>query len=210
MQGTNLIKEGDKVSEMKNKDVMEETEKEPAADTEKAEKVDENKDNHQDNNEEQQTDVIDVNELTKKLKEKEKECEEYLDLLKRTKAEFDNYRKRVAKEKESMYDDGFADAIKAILPVIDNLERAVQYKDTNNSSLAEGVEMVLKMFKDTLTKVNVEEILAEGQKFDPDYHNAVMHIEDENFEENTVVEVFQKGYKYKDKVIRYSMVKVAN
>jgi molecular chaperone GrpE len=150
------------------------------------------------------------NDLNTKLEEKEKECQEYLDLLKRTKAEFDNFRKRAIKEKEASYDEGFTNAMKNMLPVLDNLERAVGFSEDKSGSLAEGVEMVLKMFKDTLSKAGIEEIEADGQKFDPDYHNAVMHIEDENFEDNAIVEVLQKGYKYKDKVLRYSMVKVAN
>lgn len=150
------------------------------------------------------------NDIGKKLEEKQKECDGYLELLRRTKAEFDNYRKRTIKEKEALYDDGFADAMKNVLPVLDNLERAVSFSDSNSDSLLEGVQMVIKMFKDSLAKAGVEEIEAEGQKFDPDYHNAVMHVEDENVGENVIVDVLQKGYKYKDKVIRYSMVKVAN
>lgn len=148
-------------------------------------------------------------ELKKIIEEKEKQCQEYLDLLRRTKAEFDNFRKRTAKEKESMYDDGFGDSIKEILPILDNLERAVSF-NTEKNSFSDGVEMVLKMFKDTLVKLGVEEIKSEGEEFNPNYHNAVMHIEDENFDKNIVVEVFQKGYIYKDRVLRYSMVKVAN
>lgn len=151
-----------------------------------------------------------IKSLRDKLKAKEKECNEYLDLLKRTKAEFDNYRKRTTKEKENIYDDGLSDAISNILPVLDNLERAVTYKEADEGSLLQGIEMVMKIFKDSLEKLGVEEILAEGQKFDPDYHNAVMHVENEELEENVVAEVLQKGYKYKDKIIRYSMVKVAN
>lgn len=156
--------------------------------------------------------VEDQQNLASKLGESEKKCEEYLDLAKRTKAEFDNYRKRAVKEKESMYDDGFVEGIKQVLPVIDNLERAVASAAASfdNDSLMEGVQMVLKMFGDAIAKANVEEIPAEGEKFDPHFHNAVMHIEDDQFDENVVVEVLQKGYKYKDKVIRYSMVKVAN
>lgn len=149
--------------------------------------------------------------LKNKLREKEKECEEYVDLLRRSRAEFDNYRKRTNKEKETMYDDGFADAVKQMLPTLDNLERAVEsIKDEDKDSFYEGVEMVLKALKDCLEKSGVGEIKALGESFDPDFHNAVMHVDDENYGTNTVVEVFQKGYLYKNKVIRYSMVKVAN
>lgn len=150
------------------------------------------------------------NEFEAQLTKKKQECDEYLDLLKRTKAEFDNYRKRSIKEKEVIYTDGFVEGIKQILPVIDSLERAITFDTGENVSLLEGVELVLKMFRDTLTKNEVEEIAAEGEHFDPHYHNAVMHIEDPNYEENVVVEVLIKGYKYKEKIIRYSMVKVAN
>lgn len=149
-------------------------------------------------------------ELLERLQAKEKECEEYLDMLRRTMADFDNYRKRAAKEKETIYDDGFADAIKQFLPVLDNFERAAAYNDNECSNIIEGLQMILKMFKDLLVRCGVEEISAEGQDFNPDFHNAVMHIEDDNYGENVVVEVMQKGYTYKDKVLRYSMVKVAN
>ena len=152
-----------------------------------------------------------VEELNKKLMEKETQYQETLDLLKRTMADFDNFRKRTQREKETIYDDGFADAVKELLPVLDNLERATQYSQSDNkNALLEGVQMTLKIFKDILQKMGIEEIKAEGEKFNPDFHNAIMHIEDENFEENSIVEVFQKGYKYKDKIIRYSLVKVAN
>lgn len=151
----------------------------------------------------------DNQDVLKELERKTKECEEYLELIKRTKAEFDNFRKRTQKEKEVIYDDGFAEAIKNILPVLDNLERAIS-STNERTPLYEGLEMTLKLFKDTLTKIGVEEIPALNEKFDPNVHNAVMHIEDENLEENIIVEEFLKGYKYKDKIIRYSMVKVAN
>lgn len=150
------------------------------------------------------------NELLDKLQKKEKECEEYLDMLKRTMADFDNFRKRTQKEKEGLYDEGFSEAVKQILPVLDNFERAVAYTDSENKSIIDGIEMILKMFKDVLQKMGVEEIPSMGEKFDPDYHNAIMHIEDESLEENTIADVMQKGYKYKDKIIRHSMVKVAN
>lgn len=150
------------------------------------------------------------NELLDKLQKKEKECEEYLDMLKRTMADFDNFRKRTQKEKEGLYDEGFSEAVKQILPVLDNFERAVAYTDSENKSIIDGIEMILKMFKDVLQKMGVEEIPSMGEKFDPDYHNAIMHIEDDSLEENIIVDVMQKGYKYKDKILRYSMVKVAN
>lgn len=150
------------------------------------------------------------NELLDKLQKKEKECEEYLDMLRRTTADFDNFRKRTLKEKENLYDDGCSEAIKQILPILDNFERAVAYNNKENMSIIEGIEMILKMFKDVLQKMGVEEIPSLGEKFDPNFHNAVMHVEDENFEENIIVDVMLKGYKFKDKILRFSMVKVAN
>lgn len=143
------------------------------------------------------------------LEKKNAECNEYLDLLKRTKAEYDNFRKRTQKEKEELFSDGFRTAIEKIIPVLDNLERALEHS-TEEGPLKEGLDMVLKMFKDTLEKEGITEIPSKGEKFDPNFHNAVMHVEDDAFGENEVIEVLMKGYTYKDKVIRHSMVKVAN
>lgn len=123
-------------------------------------------------------------------------------------AEYDNYRRRTAKEKESIYTDAYGEAVTAILPIADNLERAAACKDT--AGVAEGVALTLKSFGETLKKLGITEIEAQGKSFDPNFHNAVMHIEDENVGENTVVEVFQKGYCKDGKVIRFAMVKVAN
>jgi molecular chaperone GrpE len=187
-----------------NENELEKEEKEEII--EKIEDLESEKEVNNDINDENKDELIDIK---NQLDEKTKECNEYLELLRRTKAEFDNYRRRTQKEKETIYDDGFADAIKNILPILDNLERAV-ISTEERTPLYEGVEMTLKLFKDTLTKLGIEEIPALNEKFDPNFHNAVMHIEDENLEENVIVEVFQKGYKYKEKILRYSMVKVAN
>ncbi|HHW66692.1 MAG: molecular chaperone GrpE [Epulopiscium sp.] len=151
-------------------------------------------------------------ELQNKLREKEKEYDELKDRLQRTMAEFDNFRKRTIKEKAVLYEDGVRSAIEQILPVIDNFERALSaaQKDDESNSFLQGMEMIYRQFKDILTSMGVEEIKAVGETFDPNLHNAVTHIEDEAFGENEIVEEFQKGYIYKDKVIRYSMVKVAN
>jgi len=130
------------------------------------------------------------------------------DRLSRTAAEYDNFRKRTAKEKEAIYSDACKDILKEILPVLDNLERAVEVEG-DIDDLKKGVEMTIKQFKTAFEKLNVEEISTEGE-FDPNMHNAVMHIEDDKYDKNSIVEVFQKGYKREDKVIRYSMVKVAN
>lgn len=146
------------------------------------------------------------------LDEKAKQCTEYLDKLQRTAAEFDNFKKRTVKEKEALYIDAVADVVGNFIPVMDNMERAIQAisSDSSAQTLKDGVEMVFKQFKEALKSIGVEEIKTVDQQFDPMLHNAVMHVEDEAFESNIVVEEFQKGYVYKEKVIRYSMVKVAN
>lgn len=124
-------------------------------------------------------------------------------------AEYDNYRKRSAKEKESAWTDAKADTAAAFLPVYDNLERALKAPCSDQAFL-KGVEMTMNQLKEVLTKLGIEEIPAQGQKFDPAYHNAVMHVEDDSVAENTIIEVFQTGFKTGDKVIRFAMVKVAN
>ena len=124
-------------------------------------------------------------------------------------AEYDNYRKRTAKEKESIYGDAKADTIKPLLAVYDNLERGIaQYDEADVHR--QGLELILRQFSEALTKLGITEIEAKGQPFDPEKHNAVMHVEDEEAGENTVVEVFQKGFMLGDKVLRFAMVKVAN
>ena len=127
-------------------------------------------------------------------------------------AEYDNYRKRSAKEREGVYTDAYVDAIKDILPILDNMERALQYKDAQggDDNMAKGLEMIMKSFAESLTKMGVSEIEALGKTFDPNLHNAIMHVDDEQFGEGEIVEVFMKGYIKGDKVIRHSVVKVAN
>jgi len=143
----------------------------------------------------------------KKIEELEKKYEELNDKYLRMMAEYDNFRKRAAKEKEGIYSDAYGDALKEILPIVDNLERAAKF--TDGEKVAEGLNMTLNQFTDTLKKLGVEEIDTSGE-FDPNFHNAVMHVEDESYGDNSIVEVFQKGYKKDEKVIRYAMVKVAN
>lgn len=124
-------------------------------------------------------------------------------------AEYDNYRKRTQKEKTDAYQNAKSDAVTAFLPVYDNLERALK-QETADEAYKKGVEMTMNGLKDVLSKLGVEEIPALGETFDPNVHNAVMHVEDENAGENTVVEVFQAGFRSGEKVIRFAMVKVAN
>ena len=124
-------------------------------------------------------------------------------------AEYDNFRKRSQKEKESLYGDIKAAAVKEFLPVYDNLERALA-AETADEAYRKGVEMIMAQFNKTLEKLGVTEIKSLGEKFDPNLHNAVMHVDDEEKGENEIVEVFQKGFMLGDKVIRFAMVKVAN
>lgn len=124
-------------------------------------------------------------------------------------AEYDNFRRRSQKEKEAIYSDAKADAVKALLPVYDNLERALK-QDTRDEAYAKGVEMTMTGLKKALESLGVQEIPALGQSFDPTFHNAVMHVEDEEYGENVVVDVFQAGFTLGEKVIRFAMVKVAN
>lgn len=137
------------------------------------------------------------------------ELAELNDRYLRLAAEYDNFRKRSAKEKEGLYADAFAEAVSAFLPIIDNTERAVEYA-TDDSELAKGVQMLYKQLKDTLEKMKVTEIASDGAAFDPNLHNAIMHEEDESAPENTVSLTLQKGYLLGDKVIRHALVKVVN
>ena len=125
-------------------------------------------------------------------------------------AEYDNYRKRTAKEKENLYADAKIDTIKALLGVYDNLERGLAQYGDEESPHRKGLEMVFNQFKESLKKLGVETMDAAGKPFDPEKHNAVMHVEDENYGENTVVEVLQQGFTLGDKVLRFAIVKVAN
>lgn len=148
----------------------------------------------------------------KKKKEKDKkdqQIEELTDRLKRNMAEFDNFRKRTEKEKASMYIIGAREIVEKILPVVDNFERGLA-QAPEEDAFAEGIRMIYKQLMTTLEELGVKPIEAVGKEFNPDFHNAVMHVEDEETGENIVVEEFQKGYTYKDFVVRHSMVKVAN
>lgn len=150
---------------------------------------------------------------TDKTDELEKKLAEAQDRFQRTLAEFDNFRKRTMKEKASMYDDGVRDTIEKLLPMFDNLERAinaVEGKVPEDDPLLKGVKLTQKQLKEILASMGVEEIKALGEKFDPNLHAAVAHVDDDSFGENEVIIDMLRGYKYKDKVIRHSMVKVAN
>ena len=139
-----------------------------------------------------------------------KQLESVKDQYTRLGAEYDNYRKRTAKEKDNIYQDAKADTIKAFLAVYDNLERAAAAEGGEDSPHKKGLEMIFAQFKDILAKQGVTEIEAKGQPFDPEKHNAVMHIDDENYGENEVAQVFQAGFAMGDKIIRHAIVQVAN
>ena len=144
-----------------------------------------------------------------KKDKKDEQIEELTDRLKRQMAEFDNFRKRTEKEKSSMYIIGAKEIVEKILPVVDNFERGLAQAQEGDA-FADGMKMIYKQLTTTLDDLGVKPIEAVGKEFNPDFHNAVMHVEDENFGENIVAEEFQKGYTYRDSVVRHSMVKVAN
>ena len=147
-----------------------------------------------------------------KKDKKDEQIAELTDKLKRQLAEFENFRKRTEKEKSQMFSMGARDVIEKILPVVDNFERGLKSipEEEKDGPVASGMEMIYKQLMTVLTDLGVTPIDTVGQEFDPEFHNAVMHVEDEELGENIIAEEFQKGYKYKDAVLRHSMVKVAN
>ena len=142
----------------------------------------------------------------KKAYDAEKKCAELNDKYLRLMAEYDNFRKRSLKERDGIYAEAYSDAVKQLLPVIDNIERSVAF--ATDEETRKGLNMIVTQMVEALNKMGVTVI--ETKEFDPNVHNAVMHVDDESFGEGEIIEVFQKGYMYKDKVIRYAMVKVAN
>lgn len=164
---------------------------------------------------EKETDSDDKKGFFKKKDKKDKkdlQIEELTDKYRRTMAEFDNFRKRTEKEKAAMYEIGAKGIIDKLLPVVDNFERGLAAipEEDKASAVAEGMDKIYRQLTKMLEDAGVKEIEAEGAEFDPNFHNAVMHIEDESLGENVVAEVLQKGYTYRDTVVRHSMVKVAN
>ena len=184
-----VTEEKEKAPETEETDTKAEAEAETKADKKKAKKAD-----------------AKIAELEKALEAKNAEFAEQNDKYMRMMAEYDNFRKRSAKEKEGVYADAYSDCISNLLPILDNLERASG--SDNLEAVKKGLEMTAKAFADAMEKMGVSEV--ETKTFDPNFHNAVMHIEDDAYGESEIVEVFQKGYVKGDKVIRYAMVKVAN
>ena len=148
----------------------------------------------------------------KKKDPRDEKIEELTDRVKRQMAEFENFRKRTEKEKSTMYEMGARDMIEKILPIIDNFERGLATipEDAKETPFAEGMEKIYKQLQKTMEDAGVKVIEAVGKEFDPNLHNAVMHVEDESLGENVVAEELLKGYTYRDSVVRHSMVKVAN
>ena len=180
---------------------------------EQTEETVENTEVKEENNAEETVETVEENKeptMEEKLEEAQKQAKYNLDKYIRQLAEFENFRKRSNSEKTAMYSNGVRDTVEKLLPVIDNFERAVEAADDKEDPMYKGVEMILKQFMEILENLGVKEIPSKGEPFDPNVHSAVMHIDDESCDENVVVEVFQKGYTLGDKVIRPSMVKVAN
>ena len=150
--------------------------------------------------------AVEVDKSEERINELEARCAEATDKYLRIVAEYDNFRKRTLKERDSIYQDAYLDAVKQLLPVVDNVERALEYASDDGTK--KGMELIIASVHQTLEKMGVKEI--ETKTFDPNIHNAVMHIEDDSIGEGEITEVFQKGYKKGDKIVRYAMVKVAN
>ena len=195
------------MSEKKNNEEILETSEEVIEDTENATEKPDKKDKRVMKVLEKQ-----LAEALKATDEAQKEKEAINDTYMRMLAEYDNFRKRVQKEKETLYTDGISEAVEKLLPVLDNLDRAAAIEVSNDEAKAvlDGVNKILDQAKEVFEKLGVTEIPAKGEKFDPELHNAVMHEDDPDSDESIVTEVFMKGYKMGDKVIRYSMVKVVN
>lgn len=177
---------------------------------EKLEEIDnlENEETNKSSNEEVNQEEI-ISKLNDDLEEQTKKADEYFEHLKRNMAEFDNYKKRMSKEKEVLYSTVTSDIVAYLLPIMDNFNTALQ-ADSKDISFKEGIKMIYDQLNDTLKKLGLEEVEALNTTFDPNLHEAVMHVEDENYGEKAVIEVFRKGYKIGDRVIRHAMVKVAN
>lgn len=170
--------------------------------------TDQSSDDIVEENNDKENDLDNMRKLKDENKKLNNEVEALKERLLRISAEYDNYRKRTTKEKEGIYTEACTDVLKEMIPVLDTLERAIAV-DGSVEDFKKGIDMTIKGFKGSFEKLGVEEIDATGE-FDPNLHQAVMHVQDESFGTNSVVEVFQKGYKRGEKIIRHTMVKVAN
>ena len=220
MSKEDMVKEA--VEEAKSKAAEESAEEagpeetaEAAADTEEAAEQtadDSEPESGEDKDEESKAEKKKLFGKKNKKDKRDEKIEELTDRLTRQMAEFDNFRKRTEKEKSQMYEIGARDIIEKILPIVDNFERGLSSmpEEEKATPFAEGMEKVYKQLMTTLESIDVKPIEAVGKEFDPDFHNAVMHVEDEELGENIIAEEFQKGYTYRNNVVRHSMVKVAN
>lgn len=202
-----------KAAEEAGQDASEEEAAEDAADTEdSAEQAEESESDTDEGKEDSKAEKKKFFGKKNKKDKKDEKIDELTDRLTRQMAEFDNFRKRTEKEKSQMYEIGAKDIIEKILPIVDNFERglASMPEEEKATPFAEGMEKIYKQLMTTLESIDVKPIEAVGKEFNPDFHNAVMHVEDEELDENIIVEEFQKGYTYRDSVVRHSMVKVAN
>ena len=202
-----------KAAEEAGQDASEEETAEDAADTEdSAEQAEESESDTDEGKEDSKAEKKKFFGKKNKKDKKDEKIDELTDRLTRQMAEFDNFRKRTEKEKSQMYEIGAKDIIEKILPIVDNFERglASMPEEEKATPFAEGMEKIYKQLMTTLESIDVKPVEAVGKEFNPDFHNAVMHVEDEELDENIIVEEFQKGYTYRDSVVRHSMVKVAN
>ena len=202
-----------KAAEEAGQDASEEEAVEDAADTEdSAEQAEESESDTDEDKEDSKAEKKKFFGKKNKKDKKDEKIDELTDRLTRQMAEFDNFRQRTEKEKSQMYENGAKDIIEKILPIVDNFERglASMPEEEKATPFAEGMEKIYKQLMTTLESIDVKPIEAVGKEFNPDFHNAVMHVEDEELDENIIVEEFQKGYTYRDSVVRHSMVKVAN
>lgn len=208
----NEVKDPEETKEEAAESVMEETKEEQAAENAAEESAGQEETGE---SQEAQGEVKEGKGFFKKKEKKDKRDEQIAELndkVLRQMAEFENFRKRTEKEKSQMFEIGAKSIVEKLLPVLDNFERGLTAvsEEEKNSAFAQGIEKIYKQLVTELAEAGVTPIEAVGKEFNPDFHNAVMHIEDENFGENIVAEEFQKGYMYKDSVVRHSMVKVAN
>ena len=202
-----------KAAEEAGQDASEEETAEDAADTEdSAEQAEESESDTDEDKEDSKAEKKKFFGKKNKKDKKDEKIDELTDRLTRQMAEFDNFRKRTEREKSQMYEVGAKDIIEKILPVVDSFERGLDAvkEEEKDHPFMQGMDKVYKQMMTTLAEIGVKPIEAVGQEFNPDFHNAVMHVEDEELGENIITEEFQKGYMYRDSVVRHSMVKVAN
>ena len=195
-------------------EILREEAEDPAADGKEAGEKTESPEREKDRKERRNADIrhlkADLEAKSKALSEKEKALSDLNDTYLRLAAEYDNFRKRTQTERAGIYGDAVSNVLTGLLPIIDNLQFAAKYSGSDPEKLAEGLSMILGKLPETLDKLGIKQFGEPGDKFDPKLHNAILHIEDENYGDGEIVEVMQCGYSYGDRILRYAMVKVAN